>query len=263
MICLIEQYTPYQVQQIFKSMLKEFDKYGDELDFDSYYVENSINWLAKNNRRTLGRCKYENDVYRIFLNPNMLNFEDDGEKVIRNTLAHELCHTLPGCMNHGPKFHKNAAKIKQLMGYTIDTKADEDSSAYFDRYLPQANYMIKCDYCGNEIYKNTIGDAIKNPGGYKCSLCHSPVSSYILNKSTGEYELYKSAQDELDYKYELICPDCGWRQHFKTRSAKFHKFIDYLKYDALGCPKCGELDVYAKDDKRNFYANWGEVFKRA
>lgn len=249
MICLIEQYNPSQVQQIFKSMLKEFEKYGDELDFDSYHTETSINWLAKNNRRTLGRCKYEYDVYRIFLNPNMLNFEDDGEKVIRNTLAHELCHTLPGCLNHGKEFHRKAKMIYDLMGYVIDTTADVDSSEYFSKYLPDANYKIICNDCGNEILKNHISDPINNPGRYTCSRCGGSVSSYKLNKQTGEYELYRSPEDTLQYKYQYVCPDCGWVGNQKTRNKRFSNNIEYLNSGHyLICPKCESKNLYIVDD---------------
>ena len=261
---LTEEFSKNECEEIFLDMIDEFDYYNEEIDFYSADISKKLDWLASRNRQTLGRCTYMPDGYfHIKLNPNMLRFQDDGLTIIKNVIAHELCHTLPGCMNHGPRFHKYVAKIKQLMGYVIDTKADEDSSGYFNKYLPQSNYMIKCDDCGNEIFKNTMCDPIKNPGRYKCNLCRGDVSSYILNKNTGEYELYRSPQDTLDYKYEIICPDCGWKQSFKTRSAKFHKFIDFLKYDVLCCPQCGEIDVYVKDDNRNFYANWGEIFKRA
>ena len=56
-----------------------------------------------------------------------MSFTEDGEKIIRETIAHELCHTLSGYMNHGRTFHDKAAKIMNLMGYHIDTKADIDS----------------------------------------------------------------------------------------------------------------------------------------
>lgn len=86
-------------------MYAEFYQYKDELGFDDYYVSKIVGWLNSNNRKTLGRCTERNGRFTIQLNPNLLKFEEDGEKIIHETIAHELCHTLPGCMNHGREFH--------------------------------------------------------------------------------------------------------------------------------------------------------------
>ena len=255
-VILFEDYTEEEIYDIFDDMLYQFDDFEDDIPFDRYEVSSILGWLAKHNRKTLGRCTYDGGRYRISLNPNMLKFGEDGHQIIKNTIAHELCHTLPGCMNHGPEFHKYAKLIGDLMGYKIDTKADVDASGYFRQYLPQANYMLKCNSCGNEIPKSGICDAVTNPSRYTCGRCKGTLDSYKLNKQTGEYEVYKTHEDKPEYKYKLICPDCGWEWSFKTRNSKFAKYVKSLRYgDELGCPKCGKLNLYALDNGKKVSLN--------
>lgn len=247
---LNEEYTQQEVQEIFEDMLWQFADYEYELDFDRNSINPKLGWLSKHNRKTLGRCHYDGYEYDILLNPNMLNFEENGINTIKNTLAHELCHTLPGCMNHGKNFHDKAKMINDLMGYIIDTKADVDSSSYFRKYLPNPNYKTVCGNCGYTTPRPHICNEVRNPGAYICYKCGSQaISSYKLNKQTGEYELFKGPEDELEYKYKYICPDCGWKGNRKTRNKKF-KWHETLLQSGhwLACPKCGSHDVYILDD---------------
>lgn len=245
---------------MFEDVLDGFVSYADELEFEYSDVDKAINYLSDRNRKTLGLCRYDRGRYHIFLNPNMLKFndgirdgryDDSGEQLIKSVIAHELVHTLPGCMNHGRRFHEKGNLVKRLMGYTIDTKADVDGSAYFRKYLPKTNYMLKCDNCGNEISKPTLSDPVKNPFKYRCPKCRGNLSSYKLNKSTDEYELYRSSDSEPEYKYQLVCPDCDWRMNFKTRNQKFKNLLHDLDTgNQLYCPKCGKPNVFALDDDR-------------
>ena len=252
---LSEEYTQIQVEDIFDDVYREFVDYEDEFGFDKYAVSHILSWLNANNRKTLGRCNYRNGKYFIYLNPNILKFSEDGEKIIRETLAHELCHTLPGCMNHGKEFHAKARLIKDKLGYYIDTKADVDSSNYFRKYLPQANYMVKCDNCGNELQIARMSQPIKNPSDYNCTKCGGTISSYILNRDTGEYELYKSSTDAPDYKYMAKCTNCDYETHWATRSAQFKRLEDGLiKGYTLKCPRCGKETIYMIDDGKEIHA---------
>lgn len=251
---LNEEYSQDEVQDIFEDMLWQFEDFEYDLDYTRTDINPKLGWLSKHNRKTLGRCHWDGYEYDIMLNPNMLNFEQDGIRTIKNTLAHELCHTLPGCMNHGREFHAKAKLINQLMGYIIDTKADVDSSAYFRKYLPDANYKTVCDNCGQEVLKAHLCDEIKNPGRYRCGKCGAKISSYKLDKATGEYELFKGPEDELDYKYRYICPDCGWDSPRKTRNKTFSWHEELLNAGrTLTCPKCKSDNVYIVDNGKEIH----------
>ena len=253
---LIEEYTKEDIEDIFEDMKYQFADFEDDIPFDIYDVSSILKWLAPHNRKTLGRCTYQGGRYYISLNPNLLKFGDDGYKVIKDVIAHELCHTLPECFNHGPEFHKYARLIEQLMGYKIDTKADVDASGYFRKYLPDANYKLICNKCGNEIPKSHMCDAVTNPSRYKCAKCGGTLDSYKLNKTAGDYELYKTHENEPEYKYGLVCPDCGWNWKFKTRNKNFSRYVRALENgDLLGCPKCHKENLYALDNGREVHVN--------
>lgn len=251
---LKEDYTKDEVQDIFEDMLWQFTDFEDDIEFDRNSINPTLGWLSSNNRKTLGRCHWDGWEYNILLNPNMLKFQEDGINTIKNTIAHELCHTLPGCMNHGKNFHARADQIGFLMGYVIDTHADTDSSAYFRKYLPNANYKTVCRDCGQEVMKAHMCDEIANPARYRCGKCSGKIDSYKLNKQTGEYDLVKTADDELEYKYKYICPDCGWEGRQKTRNKKF-KWNETLLQSGhwLACPKCDSHDVYILDNGKEIH----------
>ena len=250
---LKEEFTKNQCQKMFEDMIDDFSDCWDlDIPFDASKVDRQLYWLNSNNRRALGKCQYnrQRDYYKVFLNPNCLKFEENAQKIILETLAHELCHTMKGCMNHGPNFHRNGDIIYRNFGYKIDTTADEDASRYFNSLLPEHPYMIQCVSCGKKIYQDRLSDPIKNPGRYKCS-CGDNINSYKLNKSTGEYELFKSCDDALEYKYYAKCAqaDCDFMQGFKTRNSKFLSYARMLnKGMTLRCPECGRESIYLSDD---------------
>lgn len=251
---LVEHYTEDQVQDIFEDVYAEFYQYRDELGFDDYYVSKIVGWLNSNNRKALGKCIERNGKFKIQLNPNILKFEEDGEKIIRETIAHELCHTLPGCMNHGRTFHAKAAKIMNLIGYHIDTKADIDSSQYFTKYLPQADYMLICDKCGNNIPIARISDPIKNPMNYSCKRCGGNASSYKLNKDTGELELYRSSEEKPDYKYAAKCESCDYMYPWLRKTKMFKDILHAIvNGGVVRCPKCRKDVLYLVDNGREIH----------
>lgn len=79
-------------------------------------------------RRTLGRCcakgsrkKYTEYDYYIEISRYTLN---NPEKSIRNTLIHELLHTVPDGMRHTGAWKKWAKYVSQKTGHTIQRLAE-------------------------------------------------------------------------------------------------------------------------------------------
>ena len=79
-------------------------------------------------RRTLGRCcakgsrkKYTEYDYYIEISRNTLN---NPEKSIRNTIIHELLHTVPDGMRHTGAWKKWAKYVSQKTGHTIQRLAE-------------------------------------------------------------------------------------------------------------------------------------------
>lgn len=249
---LKEEFDQDDIQEIFTQVYNEFEDYQYDLDFDPYKVMKLVGWMDSRNRRALGKCIQSGggERYRVVLNPAMLKFGEDGVNVIKDVIAHELCHTLDGCFNHGKQFHNKANQIKYLLGYNIDTKADIDASAYFDKYLPASKWMVKCDDCGTETHISRLSDPINNPRKYNCVRCGGNISSYKLNPSTGEYELYKSSDAPESFKYNFMCTDCDYVFGMNRRSKQYLNYMDMMKHHKTAkCPKCHNGVLYLKDNE--------------
>lgn len=78
-------------------------------------------------RRTLGRCRLQKNSeydYYIEISRNTLN---NPEKSIRNTLIHELLHTVPDGMRHTGAWKKWAKYVSSKTGYTIQRLGGEEN----------------------------------------------------------------------------------------------------------------------------------------
>lgn len=189
---LCEDITKTELDNLFTKVYNDFKKHSDALGFRDDLVQTVPQLFKRKSSKCLGRCvDNRQGSFVIELNPLMLQFDDEGKKVIEDVIAHELLHTLPGCFGHGNEFHKKARQVKQLMGYTIDTLADENASNYFMKYASDSkpNYKLVCNKCGREIPFDRPNNYLKYPKNYQ-DKCGGDFTAYKLNKTSGNYEEY-------------------------------------------------------------------------
>lgn len=131
------------------------------------FSDNTLNEVKLiNNNTSLGMCrKYsfgDSTYYNIYLNKKMLKCDD---KQIKNTLLHELIHTIDGCFNHGDNFKKQAEIVNKLYGYNIQRSS---SCQEFKNQL-NFKYEVCCTNCGakNKYFKKT--NIVKYPNLYRCA----------------------------------------------------------------------------------------------
>ncbi len=75
-------------------------------------------------RRTLGRCRLQkNSEYNYYIEISRYTLNNP-EKSIRNTLIHELLHTVPHGMCHTGEWKKWAKYVSQKTGHTIQRLAE-------------------------------------------------------------------------------------------------------------------------------------------
>ena len=126
-----------------------------------------------------GQCRKKPDGYYIDINKSLLDdaLEDHGAK---DTIAHELCHTIDGCLNHGAKW-KRYAKMLGVFGYVIkrtDTAADKGISMQLVKENPNNHYKyaVICETCGQASYYckrcKVIQALQKGSKNYKCGRCN-------------------------------------------------------------------------------------------
>ena len=143
---------------------------------------NNIDRKLHFNKRTtaLGLCKHRwiSGKYCHIIELSEYAMEDRDS--VKNTLAHEMIHTMPRCQNHKWNFKRNASLCRQL-GYDVTTRAtraEAKASGITDAYHAKRNridndskYAIACPECGAKWKYKTLCKAVKNPGMYRCCKC--------------------------------------------------------------------------------------------
>lgn len=161
------------LKKLYKEVLKDFDALGIKY---GKIVEVVPNYRAKSR---WGQCKKRPDGFYININVALLadNISDQGAK---ETIAHEICHTIKGCMNHGTEW-KHYAQMLKARGYNIKrTNSAEDKGIHADAYSTPTNYKyeVYCAKCGTTSRYQRKGKVIttlttQKYHGYRCGECGS------------------------------------------------------------------------------------------
>ena len=157
------------LQYYARECMEELDNIGIEY---GNIVEFKVNTRAASR---WGRCKSVPGGYTIDINVALLNERNDLEG-LKNTIIHELLHSISGCMNHGEKWKKLADKINRTYGYNIKrcSSSDEkgvDENTKIKRKTLAYKYAVKCKCCGTVIKRKRVSNVIKYPTFYKCGKC--------------------------------------------------------------------------------------------
>ena len=142
-------------------------------------VSNNIDPNVIINTRAKGRfgqCKRHNGQYSIEISQHLTQAE---EKHIKETLAHEVLHTCPNCMNHGLTWKAYAIKMNMYYGYEISRTNSCDNMGIVNPRIENARYIIVCKNCGKKLYRQRESKTIKNIERYYC-------------KCGGKLEVYKA-----------------------------------------------------------------------
>lgn len=127
----------------------------------------SVNTRAK---ARWGYCvKVAKDLFDIQIAAALLQDEVD-DQAVKNTIAHELLHTIPGCFKHTGKWKHYATSVNYLLPqYNIKTRSTYEEKGLEDtRPEPKYHYVLKCLKCGNEIKRQKKSAAVEHPEHYRC-----------------------------------------------------------------------------------------------
>lgn len=118
------------------------------------------------NRRAINRlgcCRRQGSGYSIELAARVV---EGTEETCRETLAHELLHTCPGCQNHGTLWKEYAKRMNQAYGYQIKRVAAEET---VESIQPRPfKYLIRCVNCGAELGRYRASPLTRHPERYRC-----------------------------------------------------------------------------------------------
>ena len=125
-----------------------------------------------------GQCQqnrvYQGKRYKYVISISVYHLSSS-ERAIRNTLIHELLHTCPGCLNHGPKWKTYASIVGRRLGYSIirsggDKEKDSviEAARETKRAGYQTRYLLVCTQCGQEFTRYRKSNLVLHPEKYRC-----------------------------------------------------------------------------------------------
>lgn len=181
-----------KLNNLYNDCIKELESIGIKI-IDNEKVGFIDISISKRNNRRYGCCKneepdknyfdikkYKNRFKIIYNRFKKHHIEiskwvmDLDDKIIKNTIIHEILHCLPECNNHGKVFQGYAKLINKKLGYNISTLGNKEedykkSNLNFEEDNKNYKYKIMCKECGIMFYRQRLRkNLIKN---YRCSKC--------------------------------------------------------------------------------------------
>lgn len=179
--------------KLYHECIKELNEIGinvlDESNFGKIDIQ-----ISKRSAKRYGCCKQENPdkkykTVKKYKNRKIITYQkfkshhiyisqwvlDLDDKIIKNTIIHELIHCIPFCNDHGESFKKYARYINGKLGYNIsrvgNKEEDYKNSNIEYKEKESYNYIITCEKCGQKIYRKRLSpNFIKK---YSCGICKS------------------------------------------------------------------------------------------
>ena len=165
-----------KLEQLYNQCLAELKSIGFNLNKE--IIGEITIQLSKRNNKRYGCCKQENpdEKYKVIkkvgrkkyiqyekFNKHTIEVSkwvmDLDEKVIKNTIMHEIIHCFPYCNNHGPQFKKYANFINIKLGYNISrlgNKEKDFQNSNIQYTKEEYKYTIKCKKCGKQFHRNRL-----------------------------------------------------------------------------------------------------------
>jgi predicted SprT family Zn-dependent metalloprotease len=149
------------LQKLFKQCLRECDELGIEY---GNIVEVTINTRAK---KRWGQTCRRPDGFHINISSVLLR-DDVSNEAAKDTIMHEILHTVDGCFDHKAKWQAMADKVN-IYGYHVKrcTSAWEkgiDSSLMETTH--HKTYIIRCEKCGVEVIRHRKSNFTEHPNWY-------------------------------------------------------------------------------------------------
>lgn len=127
-----------------------------------------ISKIKINRRYTAwGVCKQQPDrTFQIELS-RMLFDGNGSEDGIKNTLLHEICHTVPNGHGHKAGWRAAANKLNAMFGYNIK-RADDNNSKGVEAIVKPAKYTLRCTKCGHVFTRMKMSKLVQHPEYFRC-----------------------------------------------------------------------------------------------
>lgn len=179
-----------KLDRLFKECIQELEKIG--IDINNKDIGKIEINISKRNNKRYGACKQEEpDIKSRYIekigrrknvkywkyNKHIIEISkwvmELDEKIIKNTIMHELIHCMPYCNNHGAEFKRYANYINNKLGYDIsrvgNKEEDYKKSNLEYKEEKQFKYKIECQKCGYTFYRQRQNKNFTRK--YRCGKC--------------------------------------------------------------------------------------------
>lgn len=179
-----------KLDRLFKECIQELEKIG--IDINNKDIGKIEINISKRNNKRYGACKQEEpDIKSKYIekigrrkivkywkyNKHIIEISkwvmELDEKIIKNTIMHELIHCMPYCNNHGAEFKRYANYINNKLGYDIsrvgNKEEDYKKSNLEYKEEKQLKYKIECQKCGYTFYRQRQNKNFTRK--YRCGKC--------------------------------------------------------------------------------------------
>ncbi len=98
-----------------------------------------------------------------------------GDMATKNTVMHEILHTVDGCLNHGAKWKAVADKVNKAYGYNIKRCTSSSEKGLEPIKIKRnysKNYVMVCKRCGAEVIKHRMSNFVRYPQFYRHVNCN-------------------------------------------------------------------------------------------
>lgn len=179
-------------RHIGKEHMKNFEKLIAECESDlksigvkpGFVASWHINTRAKSR---WGQCqRIALGIYSINISERLLQ-DDVSDQAAKNTIMHELIHTVTGCHGHTGRWQQIANKVNRLLPqYTIKrTTSNAEKGIEEEKREPVYKYAVTCTHCGTTYYRKKASKLIQNPDQYKCGNCGFTLKRIDIEKNQG------------------------------------------------------------------------------
>lgn len=128
-------------------------------------AEVKVNTRAK---RRWGQCRKMEDGFHINISYILLE-DDTSDEAAKNTIMHEILHTVRGCQGHKGKWALMAEKVNSAFGYNVKrTTSFQEKGLDESAVVSRQNhvYTLRCKICGKTFTRYTMSRFVKNPECY-------------------------------------------------------------------------------------------------
>lgn len=130
----------------------------------------TVNTRAK---RRWGQCvQHAPGVFTISIAQRLLQ-DSVSDQAVKDTIVHELLHTVKGCHGHTGLWAQLAAKVNLLLPqYHIKrTASSAEKGIESIEQVSVKKYAVRCVHCGTEYARVKESKLIQHPEKYRCGLC--------------------------------------------------------------------------------------------